>query len=122
MNKVEQFIYQREGQQREIMVFLHKLLSDLGLQSKIRYRIPFYDRLSWICYLNPIKNSGVELAFIRGNELSNNHEILNFKERKQVAGISIYNLRELDLNKLRETIHEAILLDESVPYKMVKRN
>jgi hypothetical protein len=53
---------------------------ELNLEDKIRFGIPFYFGRSWICYLNPIKNHKVELAFVRGNELSNIQKVILLDE------------------------------------------
>lgn len=117
MTDVENFIIQFEGEQREIMFLIHRLLTtELNLISKIRFKIPFYYNKSWICYLNPIKKGGVEFAFTRGNELSNSQKLLDSKERKQVAGIELTSAENIPLDKLNEIIQEAILLDETLPY------
>ncbi len=85
MTAVEAFIYKYDDDQREIMLFFHRLLTlELNLTEKIRFKIPFYYGKSWICYLNPIGKDQVELAFVRGNELSNQQGILDNKGRKQV--------------------------------------
>ena len=91
-------------------------LLDLNLTSKIRFKIPFYYGRSWICYLNPIKTGGVTLAFIRGNELSNSHGILESKNRKQVMSIDFDGVEDIPSESIMEIIHEAILLDETIPY------
>lgn len=116
MIEVENFIYKHEGDQREILLYLHHLFIDFDLSTKIRYKIPFYYGKTWICYLNPIKKGGIELVFIRGNELSNSQGLLDNKGRKQVAGLEIFNVKDIPQETLREVIHEAILLDEMVPY------
>ena len=117
MDSVSGYIDQLPANQKTIMLFLDELLGDFpGVTSKLRYKIPFYYKKSWICYLNPIKKDGVELAFIRGNELSNEQGILDFKQRKQVAGIATYQLDNLPLPSIIEVINEALLLDETVPY------
>ncbi len=117
MSEVEHFIYELNGAQREIMMLLHKLLSEeFGLQDKIRYRVPFYYGRSWICYLNPIKKESVELAFLRANELSNDLNLLDFKDRKQVAGITYSTAQEVNFDLLRVVLLEAIALDETKPY------
>lgn len=114
---VEEYMYKYEDHQREVMLFLHhKLVYDLNLTAKIRYKIPFYFGRSWICYLNPIKKSGVELAFLRGSELSNSQGLLNDKGRKRVWGIEIKNLEQLSNGVIDDIIHEAILLDETSSY------
>ncbi|GJM30096.1 MAG: hypothetical protein DHS20C17_27310 [Cyclobacteriaceae bacterium] len=99
------------------MLFLDELILGFpGTTSKLRYGIPFYYKKSWICYLNPIKNQGVELAFTRANELSNEQGLLMSNGRKQVAGIAIYNINDLDIPLLTQVLSEALLLDEKVPY------
>lgn len=117
MTEVEDFIYNYEGSQRETMLYIHKLLSDeLTLTDKLRFKIPFYYRKSWICYLNPSKNNSIEFAFVRGNELSNSQGLLDSKGRKQVWSIELTKPSEIPIKELIEIIQEAILLDETVPY------
>jgi hypothetical protein len=118
MSAVLDYIFQHQGNQKEILLYFHDLLTkELNLTSKIRYKIPFYDRRSWICYLNPIKDGKIELAFIRGKELSNNQGLLEFKKRKQIAGIEFESLSQIPFEAVHEIIHEAILLDDKIPYK-----
>jgi len=117
MTEVEDYIYNFDDSQRDIMLYIHSLLSvELNLTDKLRFKIPFYYRKSWICYLNPIKNKGIEFAFVRGNELSNAQGLLDSKGRKQVWSIELTKLSEIPIKELTEMIQEAILLDESVPY------
>jgi hypothetical protein len=121
MTEVEDFIYNYDGSQREIMLYIHKLLSgELYLTDKLRFKIPFYYRKSWICYLNPGKNNCIEFAFVRGNELSNSQGLLDNKGRKQVWSIELTKPSEMPLKELSEIIQEAILLDETVPYASKK--
>lgn len=80
MDEVYDFIYKHEGSQREILLFFHNLLAEeLDLIYKIKYKIPFYYRKIWVCYLNPLKNNKVEFAIVRGNELSNHQGLLEIK-------------------------------------------
>ncbi|MCP5062578.1 MAG: DUF1801 domain-containing protein [Ignavibacteriae bacterium] len=117
MRNVEYYIYNFTGQQKEIMEYIHNLMMSFPeIVSKIRYKIPFYYRKSWICYLNPIKNNKVEFAFTRGNELSNEQGLLESKERKQVYSITILDIKEIPRETILEIIQEAILLDETKPY------
>lgn len=121
MYAVEEYITQLEDNQRKIAAFLHQKLSEeFGLEAKIRFKIPFYFRKSWVCYLNPVKNDGIELAFIRGNELSNEYQYFDFKGRKQVMGITIYDIKDLDRDIFEQTLIEALTLDESVKYNVNK--
>ncbi|MEM9858188.1 MAG: DUF1801 domain-containing protein [Bacteroidota bacterium] len=121
MTRVEEFIHSYEGNQGRVLSYLHHILAkELELLPKIRFRIPFYYRRSWICYLNPTKRATIEFCFLRGNELSNEQGLLNTNGRKQVAGIEIETLTNLPESELREVIHEALLLDEMVPYSVKK--
>lgn len=122
MSEVEDFIYQFEGMQREVMLHFHKLLTfELNLTPKIRFKIPFYYGKSWICYLNPLKDDQVELAFVRGNELSNHQQMLESKGRKQVSSMVLETLSEMPMPQIHEIIQEAILLDESKPYQSKRK-
>ena len=118
MNEVEEFIYNYEGETLEVMKYLHGLMMDQpGISSKISFKIPFYYRNSWICYINPLKKGGIEFVFTRGKELSNEQGILEARGRKEVTGIRLKTLEDIPQESLIEVIQEAILLDESVPYK-----
>jgi hypothetical protein len=117
VSSVQDFIYQSRGGQREVLHYLHELLTrEYDLTDKIRYRIPFYDGASWICYCNPTGEGMVELAFVRGNELSNEQGLLIGGGRKQVLGVEFATTDDIPHEMLREVIQEAILLDQSVPY------
>ncbi len=111
------FILGLEGRQQAVMLHLHHLIASFPeLTGKIRYKIPFYYRKSWICYLNPLKDGGVELAFPRGNELSNEQGLLQANGRRQVRGAVFYDTNEITDETLLEILSEAVLLDEEVKY------
>lgn len=101
------------GNQMEIILRLHRLFSDIpGIECKKRFKIPFYYRHSWVAYLNPIKNDGIELCFLKGLAMSNHDGKLQAKDRKMVAGISIYSAAEIDQNSILDHFHEALIMDE----------
>lgn len=121
MNKVEDFILDFEGDHKEIMLFFHNLLTEeFNLAPKFQYNLPFYYRKSWICYLLPTKKGLVELAFTRGKELSNTQGLLKSRGRKMVSSIEFKHLKDIPVADIREVIHEAIILDETVPYTFKK--
>lgn len=111
MTEVEDFIYQYEDDRREVMLYLHHLLLDMNLVPKIRYRVPFYYRKSWVCYMNPNKKEGIELVFIYGKRLSNVQGLLDDKGRKQVAGIELKSVDDIPHEAIFEIVQEAILLE-----------
>ena len=122
MSPVEDFIYGKEEKQREILILLHEVLvNQLGLEAKIRYRIPFYYRKSWITYLNPLKDGGVDFAMLRGNELSNEQGLLDSFGRKQVWSVHFHEVEKIPLETVHEIMQEAILLDDTVPYQSKRR-
>ncbi len=122
MEEIEGFFLEQTEAVQQIMWPLHRFLLHFpGLEPKLRYKIPFYYRKSWVCYLNPIKGSGVELAFTRANELSNAQGLLDFRGRTQVAGIVFSENSPIPFDSLFELVHEALLLDESTPYSLKRK-
>ena len=125
MNEVDLFILEKEGHQQAVLQFLNDLMmSNPEIVQKIRYKVPFYYRKSWICYLNPNKKTGtVEMVFLRGDELSNEQGLLEAKGRKQVLGVTFSKVVNIPVATLMEVIQEAIWLDDTVPYasKRTKR-
>lgn len=121
-SSVKEFFLELEPPLQDIGRFLDDLLQEeFGLQPKWRYRLPFYYKKSWICYLSPKGNKIMELAFTRGNELSNEDGLLLDLGRKQVKSLLITSIRELDSQALRKIINEAVLLDETVPYAVKRK-
>lgn len=117
MSAVLNFIENHEGDQREVMLYFHNLLTTFPtVTSAIKYRIPFYNQKTWVCYLNPIKNGKMSLCFLRGYELSNEQGLLESKGRKQVLSVDFGSISEIPKDTIREVINEALFLDETVPY------
>ncbi len=120
-NSPIEFINAYEKVQKGIMVQLHNLLlSYPKISSKMRFKWPFYFGKSWICYFNPVKSGGIELAFTRANEMSNSNGLLDFKGRSQVGSILLSSLKEIN-ELVYETIQEAIVLDETVKYQSKRK-
>jgi hypothetical protein len=103
------------------MYFHNLLINQFELLDKIRFKIPFYYGKSWICYLNPLKNGKVELAFIRGNELSNEQALLDNKGRKQVFGIEFETITDIPHQSINEIIKEALALDDMIAYESKRK-
>ncbi|UXP33370.1 DUF1801 domain-containing protein [Reichenbachiella agarivorans] len=123
MDSVLNYIHTKEAQQSVLLLALHRMITDHPkVQAKISYSIPCYRLKNPICHLNPLKNGGVEIVFWRARELSNESGILEFKDRKRMAGISYYSLQEIDADELRQVLQEAYLLDETTEHKPMKLN
>lgn len=117
MDDIQAFILDHDGQQAAVMQFLHDIMMGFpDMVSKIRYRVPFYYRKSWMCYIKPVKDKQVEFVFIRGNELSNEQGLLDAKGRKQVMGVTFDRVEDIPVETLQQVIQEALLLDEMVSY------
>lgn len=113
MKTIENFILGLDGQQKAIVSFFHERLTNYhDLRGKISYNIPVYYRKSWVCYLNPIKKNGIELAFTKGYLLSNDQNLLQMKNRKYVAGIDLYEIQEIPERPIDEIIQEALIIDQ----------
>ena len=113
MDAVLSYIYDQTENRTMVMLVLHELLSSIpGITCRISYNIPFYYRNKGICYLNPVKKDGVELAFIHGLQLSNSQGLLQHKGRKQIAGVTFHFIEEVPFHQLTGIIQEAILLDD----------
>lgn len=113
MKTVENFILGLDGQQKVIVSFLHQHLTEHhDLTPKISFNIPMYYQRKWICYLNPIKNNGVELAFTKGHRLSNEQNLLKAKGRKKISGIELFHVGSIPIRSIDEIIQEAIIIDQ----------
>ncbi|WP_282015335.1 DUF1801 domain-containing protein [Marinifilum flexuosum] len=116
MDKVEEYIYNFEGEQREILLQLHNLmLSFPHVVAKYRYKVPFYYRKAWICYLLPNKDGTVDLSFTRALEFADENKLLDFRDRKMVGSICLSRLTDINQDVML-LIQEALLIDDTVPY------
>ncbi|MFH1120919.1 MAG: DUF1801 domain-containing protein [Bacteroidota bacterium] len=117
MHPVEDFIYRYENPERDIMLILYHLISEQpGITVQLTFNLPFFYCKNWICYLYPMKKGGVELVFTRGNELSDESNLLHAKGRKLVKGIAFRQVNDIPRQSILELLHEALLLDQMVPY------
>ncbi|RMG61780.1 MAG: DUF1801 domain-containing protein [Bacteroidetes bacterium] len=122
MEAVEAYINDQEEPARSVLQALHRYLTgQAGLVAKIRYKIPFYDRHSWICYLNVRKEGGVELAFTQADQFPLSKDLLDFRGRKQVGGIVYHQVSDIDPDLLHALVMEAVVLDEERPYRGPQR-
>jgi hypothetical protein len=120
--QINEYLYNLTLEQAGIVQCLHDLIVETpGIEVKRRWKLPFYFRKSWICYFNVLKDDSVEWAFLRGNELSNEHGWLESKGRKQIYSVSFKTREDIDLRLAQTQFQEALLLDEHVPYSVRKK-
>ncbi|MEL6627574.1 MAG: hypothetical protein AAFQ83_09230 [Bacteroidota bacterium] len=112
-NEVHDFLASLDPLRLQLVSSLGDLMGNqLELTCKLRYKVPFFYRHSWICYLNPIKPHGIEWVFIHGKQLTNTHGLLDHKDRKQVSGITMTAWDNNQTDLYLEILHEALILDE----------
>jgi hypothetical protein len=122
MTEVETFLSELDGIQAETALYLHQqIMSYPGVLCKLRYKIPFYDRKHWVCYINPLNNNKLELVFLRGSELIDFDGTLQPRGRKMVKGIIFDGFQTISFDLLHAIIQEALNLDEKVKYTLRKK-
>jgi len=116
--EAQDYIYNLEdANQQAIFQYLYDILINYPtIETKIRFKVPFFFSKSWICYINPLKDKGVELAFTRANEFSHTLPWLDFKDRKQVAGMTYHSLSDINEETLHQVLEEALMIDDLIPY------
>lgn len=121
MNAILTYIHSKPAAQSALLQHLHQIVSQHPkIQGKISYSLPCYKIKSPVCHLNPFKDGSVEIVFWRARELSNESGVLDFKDRKRMAGITYSSIEEVDEEVLNQVLHEAYLLDETVEHKPMK--
>lgn len=103
--------------QRKLFEFYNELfLSYDNIKYKTRYKIPFYYGKTWICYLSPKEKDEIELCFLRPIDMRFSIDKLDFKNRKQIAGITITEINKSQVSLIKEIFEEAIFVDETIKY------
>jgi hypothetical protein len=115
MTLIEEFVSDQLFYKKLIYRRIHNIILDAApsIEMRLRFGIPFYDFLGWMCYMkSDRKGNGVYIAFIRGFELSNEQGLLEANGRTQIKSITYFDVKEIKEEPLREIIHEALLLNE----------
>lgn len=95
------------------------ILAYPNIAIKKKFGLPFFYGKTWICYLNLLKTQEIEICFVRGRELPSK-ELLNFKKRVMVGGLSYKTIEAIDHGILKLLLDEAISLDIEKPYTFTK--
>jgi len=122
MSACEDFLLDLKGEPRQIAETLsEQFLVFPGISCRIRFRIPFFYQYSWICYLNPVKKEGIELAFIHGHHLADPEGLLQAHGRKQVRGIRLHRVAEIPMEAIQLLFSEALVWDEALHRQKKKK-
>jgi hypothetical protein len=102
-----------ETPQSELMKYLHGFISSYpNIQSKVMFTTPFYTRHRWMIYLSKQKDRSIEVCFVNARWFAKHLEWLDFKKRKQVAGITYHQVGDVDEEILDMLIQEALSTDD----------
>lgn len=107
---ITEFIAKLSEEQISVFHYLDKELQSKGLSRSIRYKVPFYDYHTWLCYLNPLKNGNFELCFLQGIELVKTNPSLDLKKRKMVAGYEVVVDEDLDIALILQIVQNGMTL------------
>lgn len=110
-----------ENQKSIVDYIYNELLTYPGVECKIKFKLPFFYKNTWIAYLNPIKKDGIEFCIVRAKEIPTIEAFVNYKKRTMVAGISFYSANEINLNILHFIFQEAYQLDSTTSYTFKKK-
>lgn len=112
---VSHYIHKQPSPNREIMTVLRSWILDLGSHTveRISYRVPYFSYYGPLCYFNPGPD-GIDFSFTKGNELSDEQQILESRGRKQVRSITFYSLAQVEEHEdsIRRLLNEAAILNE----------
>lgn len=101
-----------ESEESELIWYLHNFISTYpNIKPVIHFNTPFYTSNRWLIYLSLQKKGGIEVCFVQARYFSNHLELLDFKKRKQVAGITFKSITEINLMVLDDLISEALRVD-----------
>ena len=76
------------------------------------FSTPFYTRNKWLIYLSKQKNGSIEICFVHAILFENHRELLDFKKRKQVGGITYTTIQEMNEDVLDLLVQEALKTDD----------
>lgn len=126
MRNIGDFISSLPKDEQIIVKMLRNLIIDADprVQEKLSYGVPYYSRNRRMFFLWPASALSsarskkkappmVTMGFCYGNLLSNEQQILNRENRKQVFTIPFSSVSEIDERILLEVVNEAIIIDDN---------
>lgn len=123
----DEFYQQREGRFSHLLLLLDAEIRRIlpGVEVKFKWGGPHYFEKGHLGYINPdLKTGEVYIGFIRGYELSDFHGLLrNDGDTTMIKKLYIKDENDLrdKSNAIRETLMEAVLLNELNPKTRAKR-
>ena len=126
MKEVETFLAELSGDEKTIVSRIRNLILDCDprIGERLSYGVPYFFHHRAICFLWPISKQPpnypppapdrekVSFGFCYGNLLSNDQGLLLLENRKQESINKIYRPKDIQEQKFREIILEAIIMDD----------
>lgn len=118
---VEAFLAYLPDEDRQIVDELRAFILDFmpDCQEKLAYNVPYYYRRSRVCFIWPasvpwgnVPQFGVQLGFCKGSLITDPWDYLEKGKRKQVFVKTFAQVEEIDFEKLRYFMQEALEVDE----------
>lgn len=122
MRTADDFIADLPADEKNIVSILRRIVKSASdrLTEKLAYGVPYFYGHSRICFIWPASagaitiSEGVILGFCRGHLLSNANGLLEGRGRKEVWDVIYTDPSQIEPERIRETLMEAILLDEEI--------
>lgn len=120
MNKyisIEDFIESQVPEASALMYQLRNtiLLAHPKMKERFLFNTAMFGVKNELCYFVVLKkNTGIEVGFHRGFQLSNEQGLLDSKKRKFIHGVTFKDLEDFKNNEasFKEILQEAIILDD----------
>ncbi|MBL7808466.1 MAG: DUF1801 domain-containing protein [Saprospiraceae bacterium] len=117
----DSFLDDLTPEERSICLYLKDLLQGNfpALSVTWAYGVPYFRGRKRICFFYPASlpysgiTEGVNLGLVKGYLLSNDQQLINMGQRKEVGYIQIRRPNQIPSETLLEILHEAILLDNT---------
>lgn len=130
MKTFEEFFFDALPSEQKIIAQLRNIILEASpkIREKISYAAPFYFINQRICFIWPASlpmggiSEGVNLGLCKGYLLSDEDKILIRGNRKEVFYLNFKSLSDINEERVREIIHEAILTDEGFRKKSKHKN
>jgi hypothetical protein len=113
MKAIDFYIDDLPTPQKEIATKVRALILELvpNAQEKFSYKLPFYHFYGIFCYLNKIPN-GIDVCFCRGQDLLEEFPQLQIKQRKLVASVELFSIKQIKEKDLSQLIITAAIWNE----------
>ncbi|MBL0103197.1 MAG: DUF1801 domain-containing protein [Bacteroidetes bacterium] len=127
----EEFLDFLPEDELKVTEFLRKIVFECipDATEKLAYNVPYYKRHKNICFIWPASilwgkkktYSGVRFGFVSGHLLPDEPGFLEKGDRKFVYWKDFGNLKEINVELLKAYIYEAVLVDQKLAKKSLKK-